>query len=208
MEKVIHSQNVKEALAARGWDQKMLSEALGVSRQAVTNWMKGVDFPRPATLLKMASTLSLSFDKLVLTEPVGEPVIAFRKKGNAKTKETHLVRARAMGAMLKPLVSYLPARRSLRTQISDTSVACAHLQATVASVRTKLGIGQAAVLSYEHLIAQFAENDAVIVPVMWGANSVTKMRFRPCCAIKAPGRGISSKCSASRWLTHKPSMMS
>jgi len=168
MQKTLHSDSIREALASKGWDQKKLAEAVGVSGQAVTNWMKGEDFPRPATLLKLASILSLGFDKLVHTDVASQPVIAFRKKGGAKTTEEHVLRARAMGSMLKPLVNYLPARQSLRTQISDTSRAYDHLQATVAAVRSKLGIGQAAVLSYEHLINQFVENDAVIVPVMWG----------------------------------------
>lgn len=169
MHRVIHSESVKEALAAKGWDQKRLAEDLGVSGQAVTNWMKGVDFPRPATLLKLASTLALGFDQLVLADQANQPVIAFRKKGGAKTTDDHVLRARAMGAMLKPLVGFLPARQSLRTQISETSLAYESLQATAAAVRSKLGIGQETVLSYEHLIGQFAENDAVIVPVMWGA---------------------------------------
>ena len=168
MQRQIHIDAIKVALAAKGWDQKKLAEQVGVSGQAVTNWMKGVDFPRPATLLKMASVLSLGFDQLVLADQAGQPVIAFRKKGGAKTTNEHVLRARAMGAMLKPLVNYLPARQSLRTQISDASLTYEHLQATVAAVRSKLGIGQSAVLSYEHLIAQFAANDAVIVPVMWG----------------------------------------
>ncbi len=169
MHKVVHSKSVRAALAAKGWDQKQLAEELGVSGQAVTNWMKGVDFPRPATLLKLASTLALGFDQLVLADQADQPVIAFRKKGGAKTTDDHVLHARAMGALLKPVVGHLPARQSLRTQISDTSLAYESLQATAAAVRAKLGIGQEAVLSYEHLIGQFAQNDAVIVPVMWGA---------------------------------------
>lgn len=169
MHRVIHSDSVKEALAAKGWDQKRLAEELGVSGQAVTNWMKGVDFPRPATLLKLALSLAVGFDKLVQVDQATQPVIAFRKKGSAKTTEDHILRARAMGAMLKPLVGFLPARQSLRTQISETALAYESLQATAAAVRAKLGIGQETVLSYQHLIGQFADNDAVIVPVMWGA---------------------------------------
>jgi len=171
MQKTVHSEVVRSALAAKGWDQKQLAEVLGVSAQAVTNWMKGVDFPRPATLLKLATTLSLSFEQLVRSDTTDQPVIAFRKKGAAKTTDEHVLHARAMGAMLKPLVSHLPARQSLRTQISDTSLAYDSLQATAAAVRAKLGLGPEAVLSYERLIGQFAENDAVIVPVMWGARN-------------------------------------
>jgi transcriptional regulator with XRE-family HTH domain len=169
MQKTVHSESIRAALTAKGWDQKRLAAELGVSGQAVTNWLKGVDFPRPATLLKLASTLSLGFDQLVLSDPTDQPVIAFRKKGGTRTTDDHVSNALAMGAMLKPLVVHLPARQSLLTRISDTSLDYECLQATAAAVRAKLGIGLEAVLSYEHLIGQFAENDAVIVPVMWGA---------------------------------------
>jgi transcriptional regulator with XRE-family HTH domain len=172
MHRVLHSESIKAALIDKGWGQKKLAEEVGVSAQAVTNWMKGEDFPRPATLLKLSLALSLSFDKLVLANQADQPVVAFRKKGSAKTTEEHLRRARAMGAMLKPLVAYLPARKALRTQISDTSLEYDRLQSIVAAVRSKQGIGQAAVLSYEHLIAEFAANDAIIVPVMWGQKNV------------------------------------
>jgi transcriptional regulator with XRE-family HTH domain/Zn-dependent peptidase ImmA (M78 family) len=169
MQKVLHSDTIRAALAAKGWDQKTLAEAVGVSAQSVTNWLKGSDFPRPAALLKLATTLSIGFDQLVQVDTASQPVVAFRKKGNAKTTQDHVQRAMALGALLKPLTSYLPARQSLRTQIADTSLTYDRLQATVAAVRAKLGIGQEAALSYERLIGQFAENDAVIVPVMWGA---------------------------------------
>jgi transcriptional regulator with XRE-family HTH domain len=171
MPKVIHSASIQAALAVKGWDQKQLAKELGVSGQAVTNWMKGADFPRPATLLKMAAALSLGFDQLVLPNTADQPVIAFRKKAGAKTTDAHVQRARDMGEMLKPLVGYLQTRHSLHTQISDTSLEYERLQVTVAEVRTRLGIGQSAVLTYEHLISQFAANDAVVVPVMWGAKN-------------------------------------
>jgi DNA-binding XRE family transcriptional regulator len=171
MHKVVHSDAVRSALTAKGWDQKKLAEELGVSGQAVTNWLKGVDFPRPPTLLKLATTLALGFEQLVRSDTADQPVIAFRKKGAAKTTDAHVMHARGMGAMLKPLVAHLPARQSLRTLISDPVLDYEPLQATAAAVRAKLGIGLEAVLSYEHLIGQFAANDAVIVPVMWGAKN-------------------------------------
>lgn len=167
MEKVIHSESVKDALAALGWSQKRLAEEIGVTSQAVTNWLKGVDFPRPDKLLKLATSLGLSFDKLV-TLTAKQPVVAYRKKGGAKTTEKHLLKAMSMGAMLKPLVPYLPPPRALRTQIPSPSVGYDTLQITAAAVREKIGIGSQAVLRYEHLINEFHENDAVIIPVMWG----------------------------------------
>ena len=87
MHRVIHSESVKAALAAKGWDQKKLAEVVGVSGQAVTHWMKGMDFPRPAALLKIASALALGLDQLVRVNPAEQSVIAFRKKGGAKTTD-------------------------------------------------------------------------------------------------------------------------
>jgi len=167
MEKVLHSETVKTALTTLGWSQKRLADEIGVTSQAVTNWLKGVDFPRPDKLLKLATMLNLSFDRLVLTA-AKQPVVAFRKKGGAKTTEKHLLKAASMGAMLKPLVPYLPPLRTLRTQIPSPSTDYETLQLAAAAARSKIGIGSQAVLRYEHLIKQFAENDAIIIPVMWG----------------------------------------
>lgn len=167
MEKVIHSDSVKAALGNLGWTQKRLAEEVGVTSQSVTNWLKGADFPRPDKLLKLATKLGLSFDKLVLSS-AQQPVVAFRKKGGAKTTEQHLLKAISMGAMLKPLVPYLPPLRALRTQIPSPSVNYDALQIVAAAVRDKIGIGSQAVLQYEQLINEFHVNDAVIIPVMWG----------------------------------------
>lgn len=167
MQKTLNVEAVRAALTSKGWDQKQLARVLDVSGQAVTNWLKGKDFPRPPTLLKLAGALRLGFDQLVQSNDATKPIIAFRKKGNAKTTQAHIARAVSMGMLLKPLVDKLPERQSLRTQIPDPSRDYERLQATAAAVRAKLGIGQAAELTYEHLISQFAENDAIIVPVMW-----------------------------------------
>lgn len=168
MHKVIHSEALTRALQERGWTQKDLAREMGVTAQAVTNWMKGADFPRPDKLLKLATVLRLSFTDLVASAAEDQPVIAFRKKGAAKTTDAHVLKALAMGALLKPLVPFLPELRSLRVQIPAPSIQYDALQATAAEVRARIGLGGQAVLSYEHLIEQFGSNGAVIVPVLWG----------------------------------------
>lgn len=167
MSKVLQSHSIKSALEGLGWTQKRLADEIGVTSQAVTNWLKGVDFPRPDKLLKLATTLKLGFDQLI--EPqASKPVIAFRKKAGAKTTDRHIHRAEVMGALLKPLVSYLPPRKALRTQIPSPSTDYEILQNTVTAAREKIGIGMQAVLTYQQLIGEFHANDAVIIPVMWG----------------------------------------
>jgi transcriptional regulator with XRE-family HTH domain len=168
MHKVVHSPALKDALAQKGWTQKQLADAVGVSAQSVTNWLKGDDFPRPDKLLKLATTLKLRLDDLI-DKPVKEQaVVAFRRRAATKTTERHVAKAHAMAALLRPLVDYLPPLRALRTELPKPSTAYDDLQRIAAQVRDKLGIGQQATLDYSTLIREFAANDAFIVPVLWG----------------------------------------
>lgn len=171
MQKVINTESIKSVLSAKGWDQKHLAKEIGVSAQAITNWFKGADFPRPDKLLKLSTLLALPFASLVLTPGTELPVVAFRKRAGTKTTEDHIIQAQHTGNLLRPLVPYLPAPKSLRTYIASPSCQYTQLQNAVASVRQKLGIGLRSVMSYSQLIKEFSDNDAVIVPVMWGKKS-------------------------------------
>ena len=187
MQKVIRSDVLRSALAKHGMTQTRLANTLGVSPQAVTNWLNNQDFPRPATLLRLASTLGLTFDEMVETERFGRPVVAFRKKGNAKTTLDHISKAEGIGMLLKPLVPFLPEQRALRTLITSPSLDYQKLQIAVAQTRTRLGIGEQAVLEYEHLIGEFKDCGAVLVPVMWGA----KQRHENALHIRLPEEDVT-----------------
>jgi transcriptional regulator with XRE-family HTH domain len=167
MHKVIHSQSILAALASRGWNQEQLAAAIGESPQVVSHWLQGKHFPRPDKLLKLATTLALGFDQLVMPE-ANQPIIAFRKKAGAKTTDEHLVKARAMAALLKPLVDYLPQRRALHMSLAHASTDYAPLQNAVAQVRARLGVGAQAALGYAHLVKEFKDNDALLIPTLWG----------------------------------------
>lgn len=167
MHKVINSASIKKELALRGWSQEQLAEAIGESAQVVSHWLKGTNFPRPQKLLKLATTLTLGFDQLVMPD-ANQPVIAFRKKGGAKTTDEHIVKAMAMAALLKPLVDYMPERRALHTKLSSPSTEYVPLQKAVVQIREKLGIGNQAALGYPLLIKEFKDNDALLVPTLWG----------------------------------------
>lgn len=169
MEKLLNSGAIQGVLAQHGITQKELASAVGTSSQAVTNWLKGKDFPRPASLLKLATTLGLTFDQLVLTSDSGRPVIAYRKKANAKTTDAHIAKAEGIGMLLKPLVAHLPELQALRTLITSPSTDYDKLQLIVSQTRARLGIGGQAELEYQHLIGEFKECGAVLVPVLWGA---------------------------------------
>lgn len=169
MQKAINTDAIHTALTQYGMTQKQLAGAVGVSSQAVTNWLKGKDFPRPATLLKLATTLRLSFDQLVLSSNIDRPVVAFRKKGGTKTTAAHIIKAEGIGMLLKPLVPFLPEMQALRTLITSPTTDYDRLQIAVSQTRTRLGIGAEATLGYEHLIGEFRNSGAVLIPVLWGA---------------------------------------
>jgi len=167
MQNTLNTESLRSALAQRGWTQKDLADHLGVSAQSVTNWLKSKDFPRPDKLLKLATTLQLSFSQLV-QPPQDQPVVAFRKKAGTKTTDEHILKAVGIGSLLMPLVDFLPTLSTLRTKISSPSTHYARLQSDASQVRSKLGLGERAVLGYEALIAEFKSCGAVLVPVLWG----------------------------------------
>ncbi|MBE9516901.1 MAG: ImmA/IrrE family metallo-endopeptidase [Proteobacteria bacterium] len=169
MSKAINQAALQQALETQGWTQLRLADEVGVSAQSVTNWMQGEGFPRPATLLKLATLLRLSFEQLVKTDVGDRPVVAFRKKGNAKTTDIHINKATEIGMLLKPLVPYLPEMQALRTLITSPSIEYSKLQTAVSQTRARLGLGDQAVLRYEQLIGEFADCGAILVPVLWGA---------------------------------------
>lgn len=168
MEKILNCAAIEAALAQRGMTRKDLAQAVGTSSQAVTNWLKGQDFPRPPKLLKLATTLKLTFEQLVQASSAGKPVIAYRKKAGTKTTLAHIAKAEGIGQLLKPLVSYLPELQALRTLITTPSCDYQKLQTVVSQTRDRLGIGGQAVLSYENLIGEFKNCGAILVPVLWG----------------------------------------
>jgi len=187
MQKAINTAAVRTVLTQRGLTQQQLAIRIGVSSQAVTNWLKGKDFPRPPALLKLATVLKLGFDQLVKVPDEDRPIVAFRKKGNAKTTADHVSKADGIGMLLKPLVPFLPQIQALRTLITSPSTDYSKLEVAVAQTRTRLGIGELAVLAYEHLISEFKNSGAVLVPVLWGA----KQRHENALHIRLPKEDVT-----------------
>lgn len=168
MQKTMNRKGVEHALTKQGMTRKDLAQRVGVSATAVTNWLQGKDFPRPPTLLKLAATLRLNFEELVERNVEDDPVIAFRKKGSAKTTDEHMSKAKGVGMLLKPLVPYLSDLQAIRSLITSPSTEYDKLQTLVFQARSRLGIGDQAVLEYEHLIGKFRESGAIVVPTLWG----------------------------------------
>lgn len=147
-----------------------ISQKLGVSREAVSRWLAGKSLPRPDKLLKLALTLDLKLDELTLTtEDPNEPVIAFRKRGNTKTTEAHIARAKNMGRMLSALVPYLPYDLLVQpATLKNPTTDYAYIQQVASKLRADIGVRPDDELSFNHLIKKFNDLQAVIIPVLWG----------------------------------------
>jgi len=170
MEKSLNTTNINTAMDRAGLTQTRLAEKIQVSKEIVSKWLSGSKFPRPDKLLKLGLALDLEFSDLVeQPEDENTPVIAFRKKGNARTTQAHIKKAREMGLMLEPLVPYLPFDQFLQPPaLKNPCDDYTYVQEVATKVRREIGLGIDKVLDFSHLIKKFNELQAVIVPVMWG----------------------------------------
>lgn len=144
-----------------------MAAAVEVSAQTVTNWLRGKGFPRPAALLKLSRVLGLSFEQLV-GDSEAEPIIAFRRKAATKTTLAHVEKAMRMGYLLKPLVAHLTSLDDDQVVFRQVGTDYDLVERLAKSRRDEMGLSQDAVLDYTRLISAFADNGAVLAPVLWG----------------------------------------
>lgn len=170
MDKMLHRDAIEGAMERTGLNASGLAANIGVSRQAVSNWLNGKDFPRPDKLLKLSLLLKLSFRELVVAlEPEPEPRVAFRRMAKRKTTDEHIDRARDMGRLLARLVEYLPFNRMVRAgEFINPRNDYAYIQDAVDILRAELKLPTDKVLDFHDLIGRFRDLQAVLVPVLWG----------------------------------------
>ena len=168
MSRAINCQAVEDTLQKLGWTRTRLAEEVGVSNQAVTNWLQGENFPRSPVILKLVAALGLQYEELVIDEDAITPVVAFRKKGGTKTVQEHIRKAVGIGRLLYPLVPYLTSMPEIRVQIPSPSTDPSKVQALAAETRKRLRISQQRALVYKDLINEFKRAGTVLIPVLWG----------------------------------------
>lgn len=168
--KELNIKNITEKLESMGLSQSNLASELGVSREAVSKWMKNQKFPRPEKLLKLAHRLKLSFDEIVARLPSeGEPVIAFRKKGRHKISDDYIEAAKYTGSLLEKLVPYLPFDNLSRPpSLIDPKLDYKYIHGITKEIRVAIGATGTSEISFQRLISFFNQYHAVIIPVFWG----------------------------------------
>ncbi len=170
MEKRLNTEKAQKAIDKAGLTQTAVADALGVSKEAVSQWLKGKSFPRPNKLLQLGKFLNLPFDDLVIREDPYAPKVAFRKMRGTKTKDHHIEKAQEIGRFLRHLVPYLPFDTfEMPPVLKSPSCDYDYLRRITAKVREDINIGSVECVNFAHLIRRFGELQAVVVPVMWGA---------------------------------------
>ncbi len=170
MQKILNADKAHAAMDAAGLSQSAVAEALGVSREAVSQWLRAQSFPRPNKLLQLGKLLGLTFSELVRVEDPDAPKVAFRKMKGTKTQDHHIEKAQDIGRHLRHLVPYLPFDTlKMPPVLKAPSCNDAYLQQVTAEVRAEIGLGPRDTVDFQHLIRHFAALQTVVVPVLWGA---------------------------------------
>jgi transcriptional regulator with XRE-family HTH domain len=169
MQKRLNTINTQQAIEAAGLTQTAVAERLGVSKEAVSQWLNDKSFPRPNKLLQLGKLLNLSLHELVTKEEPNAPKIAFRKMKGTKTKDHHIERAQEIGRFLRQLVPFLPFD-TLEMPPVFKSPSCDYdfLRKAAAKVREDINLGTTDTVDFSHLIRRFRELQSVVVPVLWG----------------------------------------
>ena len=175
LSKVLNVTAVQEAMQRAGLNAAQLAEQLGVSRQSTNTWVQGKAQPRPDKVLKMARILKMKFEEIYESCPsqqVNEPVVAFRRKARQFTTDEHREHAKRMGKVMERLVPGLPFDEfDAPTRIKHPSLDYDYIQRLVTHLRKQRNVSSDGKIAFEDLISEFAERQAVIVPVMWGSKS-------------------------------------
>ncbi len=161
---------IEESAERLGLTQSKLANILGVSRETVSQWIKGEKSPRPDKLLKLSMALGLNFNEIVLPFPSeNEPIVAFRKKGSHKITDQYLDEARDTGRVLSTLVPYLPFDQFVRPQtLIRPQQEYSYIQSVAAKTREQIGKASNEPIEFQDLIDFFNKLNAVIIPVLWG----------------------------------------
>jgi transcriptional regulator with XRE-family HTH domain len=171
MEKKLNTEKVNQAMTIAGLTQTAVAQNLGVSKEAVSQWLSHKVFPRPNKLLQLGKLLLLSFDELVIKDDPYAPVVAFRKMKGTKTKDHHIEQAQERGYFLRHLVPYLPFNRleMMPPVLKDPVCDYHYIQQIVKKVRDDINIDDNDVIDFNHLIKRFSDLQTVIIPVLWGS---------------------------------------
>jgi len=169
MQKRLNLSNAQQAIEVAGLTQTAIADELGVSKEAVSQWLNHKSFPRPNKLLQLGKLLNLALNELVIKEEPNAPKVAFRKMKGTKTKDHHIEKAQEIGRFLRQLAPYLPFDTlEMPPVLKSPNCNYDYLHKAAAKVRQDINLSETDTVDFPHLIRRFRDLQAVVVPVMWG----------------------------------------
>lgn len=162
---------VQAAMKNKGLSGRKLAEQLDVSPQTITNWLSDSAFPHPAQLLKLALSLRISFEDLVIqgAPAENEPRVAARARMNRVLSDATLAELKGMGRLLEQLSDHLPFDTlESPPRLTTPTVDHKYLQRVSQKVRSEIGVSADEPVKFTDLVTRFSKHKAILIPVMWG----------------------------------------
>ncbi len=167
--KKLNITEIKNKMDKLGLIQSNLAESLGVSRESVSQWLKGAKMPRPAYLLKLATLLELSFSEIVLKEDDGIGSFAYRTRRKAKTDEDRTEKATIVMEYLHAIFKNAePSSLMAIPNLKNPANQYAYIQKAATSIRKMMNLDQIQVIDTQHIIEYMRSFPIIFIPVLWG----------------------------------------
>ncbi|HEX2983642.1 MAG TPA: helix-turn-helix domain-containing protein [Ignavibacteriales bacterium] len=159
----------EETLQKLNYNQARISKELDVSRETVSKWFKGENFPRPAKLLQLGKLLGMTYDELVSSEADKlEPIIAFRSVRKKNTPDGELRRAKEMGYALEKLVEFVPFEIIFQyKKLENPKIDPEYIRNAVKGVKERLKIKND-IIDINNIIHCFEEYKTILIPLLQG----------------------------------------
>lgn len=167
MEKKLNTRLISTKMLEKGLSQQDLADKIGVSKAAVSKWLKPEAFPKPSYLLQLGKLLGIRHNDLVTIEDALIPQVAFRKSGNYKIREEHIEQFQFVARLLKRICPYLPFDKySDPSVLSNPSTDYKYIQEVAGIVRKDIAKANGEI-DYTSLISLFNNLKAILIPVLW-----------------------------------------
>lgn len=177
--------SIKEAMRDKGLSQSSIASELNVSREIVSQWLKGKKHPRPALLLQLSKFLNLPFQALVNLDVSNQPQVAYRMNRKKAVTEEQNAQAIDMGHSLKYIISYLDGHSVFEPPIlQEPELSYTYIEQVAEEIRSKYKIDKDEI-SFNSIISLYEDFKIVIVPVLWGKNGANGL------CVKIPNEGIT-----------------
>lgn len=168
--KQLNIEKINQKMSLIGLSQSELAKKLEVSKESVSQWIKGNKYPRPGKLLAMSKILKLTFDEIILKDIQVEPIIAYRTNKNKKLTVEHLSIAKDMGEMLKVLLPFLHSDSVFSPPIiPEPKTDDLFIQKVTRELKRRINPNNIE-LSFADIMSLYSDFRIVLVPVMWGKN--------------------------------------